>query len=31
MKDKDLLEGFPKDRFGMVDYDSVIKLPTKIK
>ena len=26
MKDKDLLEGFPKDRFGMVDYDSVIKL-----
>ena len=27
MKDKDLLEGFSqKDRFGMVDYDLVIKL-----
>ena len=25
MKDNDLLEGFPKDRFGFPDYDTVIK------
>ena len=29
MKDKDLLEGFPKDKFGMTDYEKIAKFINK--